>query len=255
MNFDKEQGTANSSSGHTILHVTFSSNLQSKVIADYSPPEACANSQPPFFSKSSYSPEDNESVNTAKVNSNTPPFVGKETGISKSAVPASDPQISPQVTETIPYQNILEAKMHLKRILNVNRLCSAYVRRERRRMKHTKKFSVSQEEDNIYSRFAKEFLISPISAFNHGPDSSSNDQPSQIPIFESLEEDLNEGDAIDREAEEKSPRTPEANAESRSALRRRNEETPFRKAAVEIPEHVFNSDDEKMNYVYETAFS
>lgn len=118
-----------------------------------------------------------------------------------------------------------------------------------------KKFSVNHEEDNIYSRFAKEFLISPISAFKHRPDSPSNDPPSQIPIFESLQEDLNEEDAADGGAGERSPRTPEANAESRSALRRRNEQTPYTKTAVEIPEHVFNSDDEKMNYVYETALS
>eukprot|EP00826_Nyctotherus_ovalis_P004032 TRINITY_DN10835_c0_g2_i12.p1 TRINITY_DN10835_c0_g2~~TRINITY_DN10835_c0_g2_i12.p1 ORF type:complete len:127 (+),score=16.47 TRINITY_DN10835_c0_g2_i12:132-512(+) len=123
---------------------------------------------------------------------------------------------------------------------------AAYVRKEKRRLK---KAAAKCQQEKLVAGFKRKFLVSPISPFflkSEAPEIAESPSTCDT-IVECVEEPLIEA-VIKEKVEMRSPRTPRANLRQRAEIQRRNEATPHGRFLTEVPDYVYNSDDENCIY-------
>eukprot|EP00826_Nyctotherus_ovalis_P065186 TRINITY_DN9577_c0_g1_i1.p1 TRINITY_DN9577_c0_g1~~TRINITY_DN9577_c0_g1_i1.p1 ORF type:complete len:278 (-),score=17.67 TRINITY_DN9577_c0_g1_i1:209-1042(-) len=255
MKLEKEQTAPSFSSTtqHTALSSALPSLLLSKLDISFPQPENSRVSQLPFFTKASSSRREGRARNATKINATAPKVKPKSKGTASPPLDQSDGRRDSQLQGNDPQHNTPPpaAKGH-KRPLNVNRSYAAYARRDTMHAKRKK--VTAEQENNHFRKFQQSNLILPIFPFNPKTAINPTDEPFQtagkgiVLACECLREGLLEGmEGVDVQLGERSPKTPKPDLKSQAVLRRRIEETPFKKCTIGIPEYVFNSDDEVIN--------
>lgn len=251
MKLRNEQDPSHLTNSRSGFSSSYSSGFQSKGNSNYSQSEGSSISQLQIFTKATYSKEGGGVLDVAKVNVSSPILFSQDNTCSKVSSTKPEFRLISQLTGIVNQQNSqLTSRKISNEPLNVNRRIASYLRKERRYLK--KKSLIKHRGDNVFSKLKNQVLISPISEFNLKTKPFANDKPPQNIINQAPElavplvQESNE--VINDKVEEGSPRTPKANLEARALLQKRNEETPYRMTEVEIPEHVFNIDDEQMDY-------
>lgn len=241
MKFEKEQAASCSRTANELptLSSTFSSNFKSKPNFAYSQPEYEGESRFSFFSAHTRSKKGDKAVSTIKPN------------ISHSNTSATPPQqkTEGEFAQASPNSEARQGKGKLRRRLNINRMYAACVRREKKRVKRS---AAKWQQERFAARFKRKFLVSPISPFllksileSEAPESTES-HPTSDTMVECLEEPLIEA-AGEEKAESRSPRTPRASSKQRAEIQRRNEAAPYGRFLIEVPDYVYNSDDENVS--------
>lgn len=257
MRLQNEQEPSHITNNLSVLSPEYSSNFQSKDNSNHSQSKPLSISCLQIFTKATYSKEGEEVLCPVKVNTSSPVLFAQDKSCSKIAFTRPEFQSKKYCKGIFNQQNSqLSSRKNNNQDLNVNRRIASYLRRKR---KYLKKTLIKHHGDNISSKLKNQVLISPISEFNLKTKTFTSDKPLQyivnqplalvVPLPQESEKVINE------RVEEENPETPKANLESRATLQKRNEETPYRITEVEIPEYVFNIDDEQMDYLINPAFN
>lgn len=256
MKLEKEQSAArlSSTAQHTALSSALPSLLLSAPSIPFPQPEDSRVGQLPFFTKASSSRREGRAGNVAKAGAAGTKVKPKGKRPASPLLGQSDSRRDIQLQGNDSLHNTpLPATKGHKRTLNVNRRYAAYARREGTCAK--KKKITAEQESNHFCKLQQNNLILPISSFNPKTAIKSTDEPLQtagggiVLACECLGEGVLGGtEGTELQLGERSPKTPKPDLKSLAVLRRRVEETPFKKCIIGIPEYVFNSDDEAINY-------
>lgn len=245
MKFEKEQEASDTQSTReqVIVTTSFSSTLYLK--ADTTNPQPLQSNLPALsiFSEPMLSKEEDGTMDISKGNitsSSTPTLMPIEKALPETT--------SLQSEHCLPKPNIDKPtcgniRKHILGRLKINRTFAAVVRRDLRKRK--KRSKVKNEHKELYLKFKEEFLISPISAFmiNSKKSSHIKPPPENDILFEySWDEALDKKETV--EDGNRSPRTPKPNLESRGIIHERNEQTPYPRWMIHVPDYVYNSDDD-----------
>ena len=136
---------------------------------------------------------------------------------------------------------IAKLRKLIKKDISISRVYAAYKRRQRRHA-YTNKFVLKTKKNLV--KFER-LLI---------------DKTPKLKLKDKGSEDLNSLMKFQSENSksdfviidtlgEKTPKTPSPNKKARKILKKRNEETPYRRTEINIPDYVYNEDDELFSSV------
>lgn len=241
MKFEKEQGACETQTTREQVITTTSFSSAFNLGSDTTNPQPGASNLPTLsiFSGLMLTKKEDEAIDIIKDN-----ITSDSTPIEKIPIEATSLQSGYCLSKSDMHKPTCEnLRKHILERLKVNRTFAAVARRELRKQK--KKANVKNGRKDLFLKFKEEFLISPISSFIIKSEKSSHleTSPESHALFENQEvESLDKKETM--EEEDRSPRTPQPNAELRAKIRERNEQAPYPKWMIHAPSYVYNSDDD-----------